>query len=118
MNYEKIIVELMSRIQDLEEKVEYLMTKEKNDQGETKTMTNLTTKEIREYIEQIKANAKAAGKEYIILKAGEIHKELNLKNANAPVCDAMRQCFNKNTDIVLYEPEKKKSSAVEIKYYL
>ena len=50
MNYEKIIVELLSRIQILEEQVAELIEQKNTGKGE-KTMS---TKEIREYIQKRK----------------------------------------------------------------
>ena len=50
MNYEKIIVELLGRIQVLEEKVDYLMAnQEKKEKQEM-----ITTDNIREYINELK----------------------------------------------------------------
>ena len=47
MDYEKIIVELLSRIQVLEEQVASLLSEKEEANKEEK----MTTKEIREYIE-------------------------------------------------------------------
>ena len=61
MNYEKIIIELLSRIQTLEEKVDLLMS----NQGQENTVkandeivanvVKVKTKDIREYIEDRKS---------------------------------------------------------------
>ena len=56
MDYEKIIVELLSRIQTLEEQVAFLMTDKENQQK--KETTKMTTNDIREYIKVLKNNAK------------------------------------------------------------
>ena len=75
MNYEKIIVELLSRIQTLEEKVDILM----NDTSrETTTKTHdeivnnvvkIKTSDIRDYIVLQKKDAKNKGEEFIVLRA-------------------------------------------------
>ena len=67
MNYEKIIVELLSRIQTLEEKVDLLMS----NQGQENTVkahdeivanvVKVKTKDIREYIEAQKEEARSRG---------------------------------------------------------
>ena len=99
MNYEKIIVELLARIQVLEEQVAILM-KEKNQVPEQEA-NKITTDDIRQHILELKKSAKAAGERYIILRSGDIHKELKLKSAMPQVCNAMRQSMNEG-DIVLH----------------
>ena len=65
MNYEKIIVELLSRIQVLEEQVAMLM-QEKNQASEQEA-GKITTDDIRQYILELKKAAKDAGKVFVIL---------------------------------------------------
>ncbi len=113
MDYEKIIVELLSRIQILEGKVEFLMLK----QEEKKEKSIVTTDDIREYITDLKNIAKSEGKTEIILIARDIHRELKLKSRFPMVCNAMRQCMKENDDI-LFQPAKGNSSTLEIKYKL
>ena len=113
MNYEKIIVELLGRIQVLEEQVAMLM-QEKNqtsDQGASK----ITTDDIRQHIIKLKKAAKDAEKTFIILKSGDIHKELKLKSAMPQVCNAMRQSMNEG-DIVLHTTPSGNSSTIKIQY--
>ena len=114
MNYEKIIIELLSRIQILEEKVATLM-EEKNQESEE--MNKISTDDIRKYIHNLKQEAKSNGKKFIILISGSIHKELNLKNAMPQVCNAMMQSMN-DGDTVLHTTPSGKSSTIEIKYYI
>ncbi len=119
MNYEKIIVELLSRIQTLEEKVDLLMN-ERPAENAPKThneIVKVKTKDIREYIEAQKAEAKNNGEESIILRASDLHRINRLKNAMPMVCNAMRQCMGEN-DIVLHETPSGYSSSLEIKYVL
>jgi DNA gyrase/topoisomerase IV subunit B len=115
MNYEKIIVELLGRIQVLEEQVAILMN-EKN-QTPNQELNKITTEDIRRYIKELKKSAKELGKDCIILKSGDIHKELKLKNAMPQVCNAMRQLMNEG-DIVLHTTPTGYSSTIEIQYYV
>ena len=113
MNYEKIIVELLGRIQVLEEKVAILM-QEKNQASEQEA-NRISTDDIRQHILELKKAAKDAGKSFIILKSGNIHKELKLKSAMPQVCNAMRQSMN-DGDIVLHTTPSGNSSTIEIQY--
>ena len=113
MNYEKIIVELLGRIQVLEEQVAVLM-KEKKQVLDQET-NKISTDDIRQYIVELKKSAKESGKNFIVLKSGDIHKELKLKSAMPQVCNAMRQSMNEG-DIVLHTTPSGNSSTIEIQY--
>ena len=113
MNYEKIIIELLGRIQVLEEQVAMLM-QEKNQVSEQET-GKITTDDIRQYILALKSAAKNEGKPFVVLKSGNIHKELNLKSAMPQVCNAMRQSMNEG-DVVLHTTPSGNSSTIEIQY--
>ena len=123
MNYERIIVELLSRIQTLEEKVDFLMgnqaadTAPKTHDEIVRDVVGAKTKDIREYIETKKTEAKTNGEEFIVFKAGDLHRIMRLKNGMPMVCNAMRQCMGVN-DVVLYETPSGYSSTLEIKYML
>ncbi len=123
MNYEKIIVELLSRIQTLEEKVDLLMNNQsKENAPEThdeivRNVVKVKTKDIRDYIESQKAEARNNGEEFIILRASDLHRINRLKNGMPMVCNAMRQCMGEN-DIVLHETPSGYSSSLKIKYLL
>lgn len=112
MDYDKIILELMRRIQVLEEKMEALT---KVDKIVEKPM--VTTRDICEYIQKRKSMAKAEGKEKLVLISREIHKDLQLQSRFPMVCNAMRQCM-KADDIILFQPPKGNSSTLEIEYKL
>lgn len=114
MNYERIIIELLSRIQVLEEQVAFLMESHETG-GKEKGDKKVSTEDIRQYICDLKVNAKEAGELSVILKAGDIHKALNLKNAMPQVCNAMRQAMNEN-DIILHTTPSGQSSTIEIEY--
>ena len=123
MNYEKVIVELLSRIQILEEKVDLLMNGQStkiafqaHDEDVCKVV-KIKTKDIRNYIETQKCEAKSQGKEFLILRASDLHRINRLKNAMPMVCNAMRQCMGP-CDVVLHETPSGYSSSLEIKYIL
>ena len=113
MNYEKIIVELLGRIQVLEEQVAELMKEKVLDQETNK----ISTDDIRQYIIELKKSAKESGKKFIVLKSGNIHKVLKLKSAMPQVCNAMRQSMNEG-DVVLHTTPSGNSSTIEIQYYV
>ena len=115
MDYEKIILELLSRIQTLEEQVACLKMQQDNEKQNKED--KMTTENIRRYIKQIKVDARASGKTMLVLTAREIHKELGLKNRFPMVCNAMRDCMEKN-DIILFQPPKGNSSTLQIEYKL
>ena len=71
--------------------------------------------ELKAYKKALKKAAKDAGKPFIILKSGDIHKELKLKSAMPQVCNAMRQSMNEG-DIVLHTTPSGNSSTIEIQY--
>ncbi len=113
MDYEKIIVELLSRIQTLEEQVGFLM----NEQCAKKEGKKVTTEDIRHYIKQLKMNEKNKGKSILVLTARDIHGEMNLQSRYPMVCNAMRDCMAEG-DVILYQPPKGNSSTLEIEYRL
>ena len=123
MNYEKVIVELLSRIQTLEEKVDLLMSnqsKENTEKTHDEIVANVVkvkTKDIRDYIEAQKEEARSRGEEFIVLRASNLHRINKLRNGMPMVCNAMRQCMSEN-DIVLHETPSGYSSSLEIKYLL
>ena len=111
MEYEKVILELLGRIQTLEEQVSVLMSQQENGKEENK----MTTGEIREYIMEQKRIAKESGKTELVLRSGDIHNDLELKHCHPPVCNAMRQCMNSG-DVILYQPPKGNGTTLQIKY--
>ena len=115
MNYEKIIIELLGRIQVLEEQVAALIS-EKNQISEQE-QNKISTDDIRQHIVELKKSAKESGKNFIVLKSGNIHKALNLRSRMPQVCNAMRQAMNEY-DIVLHTTPSGNSSTIEIQYYV
>lgn len=110
MDYEKIILELLVRIQVLEEKVDAL-TKSKEEK------VYVTTDDICKYIKELKILAKEEGKNSLVLIARDIHRQLNLKSRFPMVCNAMRKCMGVD-DNILFQPPKGNSSTLEIEYKL
>ena len=123
MNYEKIIVELLARIQSLEEKVDMLMNDKSIESTPAtheeivKNVVKVRTKDIREYIEAQRVDAKNRGEEFIILRASDLHRINRLRNGMPMVCNAMRQCMQEN-DEILHQTPSGYSSSLEIKYFL
>jgi len=123
MNYDKVIVELLARIQVLEDQVKLLMSKEDLFEGQTlqerkgREVVKLKTQDIRDYIEELKSNAKKEGENILILKAGNVHREKHLKCAMPMVCNAMRQCMQEG-DKGSHETPSGYSSTLEIQYSL
>ncbi len=112
MEYEKIILELMMRVQALEEKVE-LLSSGKNESEKKQA----GTAEIKEYISTLKREAKENGLTHINLKANDIHKAMGLKSRMPAVCNAMKQSMNPG-DTVLHETSSGFSSTYSVQYNL
>ena len=80
-------------------------------------MVKVKTKDIRDYIEGQKIEAKNRGEEFIVLRASDLHRINRLRNGMPIVCNAMRQCMGEN-DEVLHQTPSGYSSSLEIKYFL
>ena len=123
MNYEKIIIELLARIQELEEKVDFLMgerkagTVLKTGEEPVRDVVKVKTSDIRDYINTQKEAARSKGEDFLVLRASELHRVNRLRNAMPMVCNAMRQCMEDH-DVVLHETPSGYSSSLEIKYML
>lgn len=113
MNYESIIIEMLSRIKVLEEQVAKLTAESEKRKEET----DMSIREISDYIEMLKSNARVAGKKVLVLKSGDIHKDLNLNRRMPSVCRAMYYC-QKEGDVVLHTTPSGFSSTIEIEYQL
>ena len=110
MNYEKIIIELLGRIQVLEEQMADLLKNQNK-------ISKASTEDIRNHIQKLKIQAREAGEKTLILRSGDIHKELGLKDAMPQVCNAMRQSM-RDGDITLHTTPSGNSSTIEIQYNL
>ncbi len=123
MNYDSIIIELLSRVQKLElelaELKDNLGINDCNPEPErfAAEEKRFSTKDIKEFVEGLKETAKANGEKTLTLISGDIHKLLKLRHCMPMVCNAMRQCMNAD-DEVLHETPSGQSSTLEIKYEL
>ncbi len=126
MNYDRIILEMLERIQTLEEEMKILKNSmessaKHNDFTDThsilKESSGGQTEMVRQYIQKLKADARERGLDSIVLVANDIHKNLNLKNKMPIVCNAMKQCMGSN-DMIAHETPSGYSSTFSVKYYL
>ena len=124
MNYERIILEMLSRIQELEDAVAELKkerttpvnaTPADNEIKENKGMNK--TEYVKKYILDLKEEAREKGETFLILTAGDVQKEVNMQNRIVIVCNAMKQVMNKD-DVVMHETPSGYSTTYQIKYYL
>ena len=114
MNYEKTILEMLERIKTLEEQMKTLLNASAKVASQQQ---KISTNDIKQYVEQLKASAKNLGEKSLVLKSGDIHKKLNLKNAMPQVCNAMRQAMHVG-DTILHTTPSGNSSTIEIKYII
>ena len=77
----------------------------------------MTTDNIRCYIQEQKRIAKLAGKTELILRSGDVHKDLGLMHRHPQVCNAMRYCMTAG-DVILYQPPKGNGATLRIQYKL
>ncbi len=120
MNYDTIIIELLNRVQKLEEQVKELQTKqfdEPVDKEAEVSKEKISTADIKVYIENLKFEAKANGQKYVILVARDINNRLGLKSKYPMVCNAMRQSMSAKDEII-FSPTSGYSSTLEIKYFI
>lgn len=144
MKYDSIILELLARIQALEETVDALSGVkeaaagvppipaptaelvvaglEERPKGEPakaaeKPVVKVCTADVRNYIMAQKREAAARGERELVFKASTIHRTLKMKNRIPLVASAMRQCMAEG-DEVLHDTPSGKSSTLEIRYWL
>lgn len=77
----------------------------------------MTTKEIKDYIENKKTEYAKNGSKTYRCKASDIAHELGLKNRYPMICSAMNKCKNPD-DKVIHETPSGQSSTYEIEYKL
>ena len=131
MNYDKIILELLDRIKSLEDRVSELESgpyadamKIVEDQGYVYRPQNTAaarkpslTQAARDYIDEQKKLAKAAGKTELELLCNDIQIALGVTNRTPCICQAMYDKMDKN-DVVVSAPPSGKSTTVRVKYFL
>ena len=123
MNYDSVLLEMLSRIQALEEKVRALEEKVRQFGVEDEPLSEpparegakISTADIRAFIRGHVQEAAEHGEERLILRAGSIHRALGLTSRMPQVCNAMRQCMREG-DRVLFETPSGYSSTLEIEY--
>ena len=118
MNYDRMIVELLDRIQCLEERVAALEQRDETIGSPVppKEENKVTTADIRDHIRQQIRAAGERDQDSVVLRASDIHREMKLKSRFPMVCNAMRQCM-KDGDEVVHETASGYSSSLEIRYY-
>jgi len=118
MNYDTIIIEMLSRIQKLEDEVKQLkgsMPTDASQNSSAVSFSKVSTADIRNYIEELKYAASDHGDRFLILKANDIHKAMKLRSRLPMVCNAMRQAMS-GEDEILHETASGYSSTFEVKY--
>ena len=116
MNYESIILEMLRRIQTLEDKVAALENGAARPNA-GQIGNKVTTGDIRDYIASCKRAAAQNGHTSLVLRSGTIHRELGLSSRMPQVCNAMRQSMHSG-DKVLYETQSGYSSTLQIEYQI
>lgn len=134
VNYDSIILELMQRVQELEKRVRQLEEKNTEITDETiPTDNHLMVQsqyivpsqkkvskmdQIRDYLESLFRNAKAAGQSELTLRAGDIEKAVGLTNRTVMVINAMHEYQDKYRNEILSTTNSGYSTTVVIKYFL
>ena len=117
MNYDTIIVEMLSRIQKLEEEAAILRKKSGAGRERASEQPKITTTGIKLYIAELKRRARERGETSLTLCANDIHKSLKLRSRMPMVCNAMRQSMSPG-DRVVKTTASGYSSTLEIEYML
>ena len=115
MNYDTIIVEMLSRIQALEEQVATL-SKMQQCEDASQEKLKVTTADIRDYIDKQISEAASRNEKSVTFKALNIHNALKLTSRYPMVCNAMRQCM-KEGDQIIFETQSGYSSTLAIQYF-
>ncbi len=82
------------------------------------TSTNVKTisvQQVYKYIEELKKRAAEKENDNIVLRSGDIHKELGLTSRMPTVCAAMRKAM-RDGDAILHQTPSGNSSTLLIKY--
>lgn len=84
------------------------------------TATNVKTisvQRVYEYIDGLKKCAAEKGNDNIVLRSGDIHKDLGLTSRMPTVCAAMRKAM-KDGDMIIHQTPSGNSSMLLIQYHL
>ncbi|MEL7569353.1 MAG: GIY-YIG nuclease family protein [Eubacteriaceae bacterium] len=79
---------------------------------------NPTVNDVRSYIKTKLLEEKEKGINEVVLKAGNIHNELNMQNAMPTVCCAMKTLGNEYNYLEIEVPPKGNGSRLKFKYIL
>jgi len=83
----------------------------------TSSEVNTKTSDVVNYIKSKMQKSKAAGAISVVIRGGEVHRELGLVSRIPTVCGAMRKLL-KDGDIIHYAPPSGNGSRLEIEYFL
>jgi 2-phospho-L-lactate guanylyltransferase (CobY/MobA/RfbA family) len=122
MNYDTILMEMLSRIQKLEEEVKHLREEQAlavPERENPSSLPKVTTADIRNFIENRKrvAGGSGSGEPFLVVRANDIHKAMHLRSRLPMVCNAMRQAMGPE-DEILHETASGFSSTFEVRYNL
>ena len=109
--------ELGFEIQDTKLTSDNAINNFKNNTNKTGNGKKANKNEIVKYINSKLDNARKQGKSYIILRAGDLEKEVGLSQRIVSVCSAMYECMQNNDEVLSTTPSGY-STTVTIKYYL
>ena len=107
MEYQSIILELIDRVQKLEEEV-----KELKSRVEDSSQKKFTTEDIKNYIIERISDGED---DSVTVISGEVHKALPIKNSMPMVCNAMYAIMTEGDEILERSPSGY-SSTLKIKY--
>ncbi len=113
MMYEKVILDLLERVANLEEEVKFL--KENNSIKKEKPVRGTYTEMVIDYIHKSIAEAKEKGVKSITLTSGGVQKDIGLKNRLPLVCNAMRKCMD-DKSVIISETPSGQSSTLKIQW--
>lgn len=132
MNYDRIILELLDRVKNLEKRVSMLQGQAVQQRqpvfNETDDATILqeplvSTQQVLEYISKKKQESKTIGLDAVTLKAGDIAKELGAVNRIVIIINAMKQAMgefdkivsNINNNSIFFEVSYNLKEKIEVK---
>lgn len=100
MNYDSVIIELLTRVQLLERQIEDLKGRQQDDEVEDRTSTS----DIFDYIIQQKQEAEQRGETSLVLRAGDVEKAVGLRNRITMVVNAMKKAMDPGDKILSSTP--------------
>jgi hypothetical protein len=94
-------------------------TQNNNVRIKSRRTNNPSISEVCSYIESVLNEAKSNGIKSVTMISGELHKEMDMKNAMPTVCNALRKVATKYPKTVISKPETVKglnSSTIKVKF--